>query len=54
MLAGVPSRYPSAARTSAAPAVSAGRMITSTFPISSVRAPLAAASNMACSAGDGV
>src|SRR5215831_8606639 len=52
MLAGVPSRYPSAASTSAADAVSAGRTATSTPSISSVDAPARTASNIACSAGD--
>src|SRR6266568_2007228 len=54
MLAGVPSRYPSAPSTSAAPAVSAGTTTTSTPSISSVHAPASTDSNMACMAGDGV
>jgi hypothetical protein len=52
MLAGVPSRYPSAASTSAADAVSAGRTATSTPSISSVDAPATTASYIACSAGE--
>jgi hypothetical protein len=54
MLAGVPSRKPSAARASAADAVRAGLITTSTSSTSSVRAPLAAASNISWTAGDGV
>src|SRR5215471_4588007 len=54
MLAGVPSRYPSACSTSTAAAVRAGRRITSTSSISSVRAPLTTASSISCSTGEGV
>src|SRR6516165_10387139 len=54
MLAGVPSRYPSACSTSTAAAVRAGRRTTSTSSISSVRAPLTTASSISCSTGEGV
>src|SRR4051795_3936672 len=52
MLAGVPSRRPSHSSTSAAPADSAGRSVSSTS--STIATPSLTASRTACSAGDGV
>ena len=54
MFAGVPSKYAAASSTSTAAAVRAGLMTTSTPSISSVCAPLTAASNISCRAGEGV
>lgn len=50
----MPSRYPSASRTSTAVVDNAAFLTTSTPSISGVVAPETTASNMACSAGDGV
>src|ERR1700733_3950280 len=54
MLAGVPSRYPSAPSTSTADAVSAGLVTTSTPSMSSWPAPASTASSIACMDGEEV